>query len=49
VFQLKGFGWREFSIYDLKPKFGTDSPQTLISPETIEKVFAKAVPNEVKP
>lgn len=40
VFQLAPFRWREFSVYDLKPKFGTDSLKDLISPEMIEKIFA---------
>lgn len=45
IFQLQPFGWREFSIYDLKPKFGTDSLQQLISPKMIGKVFATPAPN----
>ena len=45
VFQLEPFRWREFLIYDLKPKFGTDSLQELISPKLIEKVFATPAPN----
>lgn len=44
VFQLEPFRWREFSSYDLKPKFGTNSPQQLISPKMIEKVFATPAP-----
>jgi hypothetical protein len=44
VFQLAPFRWREFSVYDLKPKFGTDSLKDLISPEMIEKVFATPAP-----
>lgn len=45
VFQLAPFRWREFSVYDLTPKFGTDSLKNLISPEMIEKVFATPAPN----
>ncbi len=45
IFQLQPFRWREFSIYDLKPKFGTDSLPQLISPKMIGKVFATPAPN----
>lgn len=45
IFQLQPFRWREFSIYDLKPKFGTSSLQQLISPKMIEKVFATPAPD----
>lgn len=45
IFQLEPFRWREFSIYDLKSKFKTDSLQELISPQMIEKVFATPAPN----
>jgi hypothetical protein len=45
IFQLEPLRWREFSIYDLKPKFGTDSLQQLISPMMIEKVFATPAPD----
>ena len=44
IFQLKPFSWREFSIYDLQPKFGTDSLEKLISPALIERVFATPAP-----
>ncbi len=44
VFQLSPFRWREFSVYDLKPKFGTDSLNDLISPRMIERVFATPAP-----
>jgi hypothetical protein len=44
IFQLKPFCWREFSIYDLQPKFGTDSLEKLISPALIERVFATPAP-----
>jgi hypothetical protein len=44
VFRLAPFRWREFSVYDLKPKFGTDSLRDLISPEMIGKIFATPEP-----
>jgi hypothetical protein len=40
IFQLKPFRWREFSIYDLRPKFGTDSLERLTTPDMIGRVFA---------
>ena len=45
VYQLQPFRWREFSIYDLKPKFGTDSLKELLTPEKIDKVFATPAPD----
>lgn len=44
IFQLKPFRWREFSVYDLKPKFATDFLRDLISPEKINRVFATPAP-----
>jgi hypothetical protein len=40
VYQLNPLRWREFSIYDLKPKFGTDSLQELLTPEKLQHVFS---------
>jgi hypothetical protein len=45
IYQLKPFRWREFSVYDLKPKFGTDSLMDLLTPSNLEKVFASPAPN----
>lgn len=45
VYQLEPFRWREFSVYDLKAKFGTDSLPGLLTPEKIESVFATPAPN----
>jgi hypothetical protein len=45
IYQLKPFRWREFSVYDLKPKFGTDSIMELLSPANLKKVFATPRPN----
>ena len=45
IYQLKPFRWREFSVYDLKPKFGTDSIMDLLTPSNLEKVFASPAPN----
>lgn len=45
VYQLSPFRWREFSIYDLKPKFGTDSLRDLLAPGLIDKVLATPAPN----
>lgn len=44
IYQLQPFRWREFLIYDLKPKFGTDSLKDLLTPTMIEKVFAAPAP-----
>ena len=40
IFQLKPLRWREFSIYDLKPKFGTDSLKDLLTSGNLKRVFA---------
>lgn len=40
IYQLNPFRWREFSVYDLKPKFGTDSLKDLLAPEKLSQVFA---------
>lgn len=40
IYQLNPLRWREFSIYDLKPKFGTDSLKDLLAPEKLRRVFA---------
>lgn len=45
IYQLHPFRWREFSIYDLKPKFGTDSLMDLLTPVKLKKVFATPAPN----
>jgi hypothetical protein len=45
VYRREPFGWREFSLYDLKPKFGTNSLKDLLSPDNIVKVFATPAPN----
>lgn len=44
IYQLKPFRWRAFSIYDLNPKFETNSLPELLRPEMIEKVFATTAP-----
>ncbi|MBV8052917.1 MAG: hypothetical protein JOZ80_17140 [Acidobacteriaceae bacterium] len=44
VYELNPFRWREFSVYDLKPKFGTDSLEKLLAPETLSRVFATPRP-----
>ena len=44
VYQLSPLRWREFSLYDLKPKFGTDSLKDLLTPERLAKVFAVPAP-----
>jgi hypothetical protein len=43
-FQIDPLRWREFSIYDLKPKFGTDSLKELLSPEKLKRVFFSPAP-----
>ena len=45
IYELAPFRWREFSVYDLKPKFGTDSLMDLLEPANIKKVFATPAPN----
>jgi hypothetical protein len=44
IFQFDPFRWREFSVYDVKPKFGTDSLEELITPEKLKQVFATPAP-----
>jgi hypothetical protein len=39
-YQLNPLRWREFSIHDLKPKFGTDSLKDLLTPEKLQNVFS---------
>jgi len=41
-YQLKPLRWREFSIYDLKPKFGTDSLKDLLTSGNLKRVFASS-------
>lgn len=45
IYQFQPFRWREFSVYDLKPKFGTDSLEDLLTPANLKKVFATPAPN----
>jgi len=45
IYKLQPLRWREFSIYDLKPKFGTDSLMELLTPSNLKKVFAAPAPN----
>jgi hypothetical protein len=40
IYRLNPFGWRAFSIYDLKPKFGTDSLTELLAPDKLRVAFA---------
>ncbi len=44
IYRLDPLRWREFSIYDLKPKFGTDSLKDLLAPEKLRQVFATPSP-----
>ena len=44
LYRFNPLRWREFSIYDLKPKFGTDSLKELLTPEKLDKVFATPAP-----
>ncbi len=43
-YQFNPLRWREFSIYDLKPKFGTDSLKELLSPKKLKQVFSTPAP-----
>jgi len=40
IYRLNPFGWRAFSIYDLKPKFGTDSLKELLTTGKLRVIFA---------
>jgi hypothetical protein len=40
IYQLDPPRWREFSVHDLKPKFGSDSLKDLLIPEKLSQVFA---------
>jgi len=44
IFQLSPLRWRAFSIYDLQPKFGTDSLSELLTPAKLKQVFATPAP-----
>jgi hypothetical protein len=44
IYRLNPLRWREFSIYDLKPKFGTDSLKDLLSPANLKNVFSTPAP-----
>ncbi len=44
IYRLNPLRWREFSVYDLKPKFGTDSLKDLLAPEKLGQVFATPPP-----
>jgi hypothetical protein len=44
VYRLNPFRWREFSIYDLKPKFGTDVLRELLTPSKLKQVFSTPAP-----
>jgi hypothetical protein len=44
IYRLNPLRWREFSIYDLKPKFGTDSLRDLLTPRRPKQVFSTPAP-----
>ncbi|HXZ81855.1 MAG TPA: hypothetical protein VEG30_18145 [Terriglobales bacterium] len=44
IYRLSPLRWRGFSIYDLKPKFGTDSLSELLTPAKLKQVFATPAP-----
>jgi hypothetical protein len=44
IYQLHPLRWREFSIYDLKPKFGTDSLREMLAPAKLKQVFSTPAP-----
>jgi hypothetical protein len=39
VFRLSPFGWRAFSAYDIKARFGTDSLKELLTAPNLERIF----------
>lgn len=43
-YQFNPLRWRESSIYDLKPKFGTDSLKELLAPAKLKQVFSTPSP-----
>jgi hypothetical protein len=44
VYRVHPFQWRQFSVYDLKPKFGTDSLKGLLTPDKLKEVFSTPAP-----
>lgn len=44
IYQLDPLRWREFSIYDLQPEFGTDSLKNLLTQDKLRRVFATPPP-----
>jgi len=44
IYRLQPLRWREFSVYDLKSKFATDSLKDLLTPEKLRQVFATPPP-----
>ena len=44
IYRLNPLRWRAFSIYDLKPKFGTDSLSELLTRAKLKRVFATPSP-----
>lgn len=40
IYRFDPIRWREFSVYDLKPMFGTDSLKELLTPARLQQVFA---------
>jgi hypothetical protein len=44
LFQFNPLRWREFSVYDLKPKFGTDSLKELLTPSNLKQIFSTPAP-----
>jgi hypothetical protein len=39
IFRLSPFAWRAFSIYDLQPKFGTESISELLTADKLRVIF----------
>jgi hypothetical protein len=49
IYRLDPVRWREFSVYDLKPMFGTDSLKELLTPAKLRQVFATSAPSRPAP
>ncbi|MGH9513460.1 MAG: hypothetical protein ACRD2U_15120 [Terriglobales bacterium] len=44
IYRIHPLQWREFSIYDLKATFGTDSLKMLLTPGKLKEVFSTPAP-----
>ncbi len=40
IYRFNPLRWREFSFYDLKPRFGASSLQELLTPQKLQQIFS---------